>query len=61
MLMLACLCPLKAAADESMNTLHFASMALRIQSMPVIMVDPAVSVAVADVCYARLAPLPVQL
>jgi hypothetical protein len=42
-LMLACLCPLKAAADESLNTLHFASMALRIKSVPVIMVDPQVA------------------
>jgi hypothetical protein len=41
-LMLACLCPLKAVAEESLNTLHFASMALRIKSEPVIMVDPQV-------------------
>lgn len=41
-LMLACLCPLKFAAEESINTLHFASMALRIKSVPVIMVDPQV-------------------
>lgn len=40
--MLACLCPLKAAAEESLNTLHFASMALRIKSTPVIMMDPQV-------------------
>jgi hypothetical protein len=38
--MLACLCPLKFAAEESLNTLHFASMALRIKSTPVIMMDP---------------------
>jgi hypothetical protein len=41
-LMLACLCPLKPAAEESLNTLHFASMALRIKSIPVIMMDPQV-------------------
>lgn len=40
--MLACLCPLKSAAEESLNTLHFASMALRIKSTPVIMMDPQV-------------------
>ncbi|WIA39218.1 hypothetical protein OEZ86_005342 [Tetradesmus obliquus] len=39
-LMLACLSPLKAHAEESLNTLHFASMALRIKSQPVIMMDP---------------------
>eukprot|EP00775_Hariotina_reticulata_P004387 gene4387-4641_t len=39
-LMLACLCPLKSAAEESLNTLHFASMALRIKSEPVLMMDP---------------------
>ncbi|WIA18923.1 hypothetical protein OEZ85_003594 [Tetradesmus obliquus] len=38
-LMLACLSPLKAHAEESLNTLHFASMALRIKSQPVIMMD----------------------
>jgi hypothetical protein len=41
--MLACLCPLKSAAEESLNTLHFASMALRIKSTPVIMMDPQVT------------------
>jgi hypothetical protein len=41
-LMLACLSPLKAHAEESLNTLHFASMALRIKSQPVIMMDPQV-------------------
>lgn len=40
--MLACLCPLKFAAEESINTLHFASMALRIKSVPVMMIDPQV-------------------
>lgn len=40
--MLACLCPLKAAAEESLNTLHFASMALRIKATPVITLDPQV-------------------
>jgi hypothetical protein len=40
--MLACLSPLKAHAEESLNTLHFASMALRIKSQPVLMMDPQV-------------------
>lgn len=40
--MLACLCPLKSAAEESLNTLHFASMALRIKSVPIIVLDPQV-------------------
>ena len=41
-LMLACLGPLRQHAEESLNTLHFASMALRIKSEPIIMIDPAV-------------------
>ena len=41
-LMLACLGPMKATAEESLNTLHFASMALRIKSEPVVLLDPQV-------------------
>lgn len=41
-LMLACLSPLKVHAEETLNTLHFASMALRIKSQPIIMMDPQV-------------------
>lgn len=41
--MLACLSPLKAHAEESLNTLHFASMALRIKVQPIVMMDPQVS------------------
>eukprot|EP00798_Chlamydomonas_sp_ICE-L_P011646 gene11646-34355_t len=39
-LMLACLGPTSTYADESLNTLHFASMALRIKSEPVMLLDP---------------------
>ncbi len=41
-LMLACLGPLAGQAEESLNTLHFASMALRIKAQPVVFVDPQV-------------------
>jgi hypothetical protein len=40
--MLACLGPLRQHAEESLNTLHFASVALRIKSEPIIMIDPEV-------------------
>lgn len=40
--MLACLSPLRASAEESLNTLRFAAMALRISSHPVIITDPQV-------------------
>eukprot|EP00195_Chlamydomonas_chlamydogama_P013464 CAMPEP_0202909328 /NCGR_PEP_ID=MMETSP1392-20130828/49024_1 /ASSEMBLY_ACC=CAM_ASM_000868 /TAXON_ID=225041 /ORGANISM="Chlamydomonas chlamydogama, Strain SAG 11-48b" /LENGTH=1054 /DNA_ID=CAMNT_0049599039 /DNA_START=77 /DNA_END=3241 /DNA_ORIENTATION=+ len=39
-LMLACLAPTAPFAEESLNTLHFASMALRIKSEPVVLLDP---------------------
>ncbi|PNH07917.1 Chromosome-associated kinesin KIF4, partial [Tetrabaena socialis] len=39
-LMLACLGPMRSAAEESLNTLHFASMALRIKAEPVVLLDP---------------------
>jgi hypothetical protein len=42
-LMLACLGPVAGHAEESLSTLHFASMALRIKSQPVILLDPQVS------------------
>ena len=41
-LMLACLAPLAAHAEESCNTLHFAAMARRIKSSPVLLLDPQV-------------------
>lgn len=41
-LMLACLGPMRCAADESLNTLHFATMALRIKAEPVVLLDPQV-------------------
>ncbi|KAF8064573.1 DA1 [Scenedesmus sp. PABB004] len=41
-LMLACLSPLRAHAEESIGTLGFACIARRIKSQPVIMVDPQV-------------------
>lgn len=41
-LMLACLGPLRQHAEESLNTLHFAGMALRIKSQPIMLLDPAV-------------------
>jgi hypothetical protein len=41
-LMLACLAPMRAHAEETLNTLHFASMALRIKARPVILLDPQV-------------------
>ena len=41
-LMLACLGPTKTFAEESLNTLHFASMALRIKAAPVVLIDPQV-------------------
>ena len=41
-LMLACLGPTSKYADETMNTLHFASTALRIKAEPVMLLDPAV-------------------
>ncbi|KAG2440414.1 hypothetical protein HYH02_010302 [Chlamydomonas schloesseri] len=39
-LMLACLGPMRAAAEESLNTLHFATMATRIKAEPVVLLDP---------------------
>jgi RNase P subunit RPR2 len=48
--MLACLSPLKAHAEESLNTLHFASMALRIKSQPLIMMDPQVQRCACNTC-----------
>ncbi|GBF99065.1 kinesin [Raphidocelis subcapitata] len=39
-LMVACLAPLKQQAEESINTLHFAGMALRVRGESVITVDP---------------------
>lgn len=47
-LMLACLGPLRQHAEESLNTLHFAGMALRIKSQPIMLLDPAVR------CWGRL-------
>ena len=41
-LMLACLGPTMNFAEESVNTLHFASMALRIKAAPVVLIDPQV-------------------
>ena len=41
-LMLACLGPMRGAVEESLNTLHFASMALRIKAEPVVLLDPQV-------------------
>ena len=41
-LMLACLGPTMNYAEESLNTLHFASMALRIKAAPVVLLDPQV-------------------
>lgn len=41
-LMLACLAPMKTHSDETLNTLHFASMALRIKAEPVVLLDPQV-------------------
>lgn len=45
-LMLACLAPTRASAEETLNTLNFASMAIRIKSTPVVFVDPQVRPAV---------------
>lgn len=42
-LMLACLGPLRAQSEESLNTLHFASMARRIKAAPIVLLDPQVS------------------
>jgi hypothetical protein len=42
-LMLACLGPTITYAEESLNTLHFASVALRIKAAPVVLLDPQVS------------------
>ncbi len=42
-LMLACLGPTITYAEESLNTLHFASMAQRIKASPVILLDPQVN------------------
>ncbi|KXZ56177.1 hypothetical protein GPECTOR_1g152 [Gonium pectorale] len=39
-LMLACLGPMRGAAEESLNTLHFASLASRIKAEPVVLLDP---------------------
>lgn len=39
-LMLACLAPLRQHSDDSLTTLHFASMALRVKSEPVVMLEP---------------------
>ncbi|GFR41524.1 hypothetical protein Agub_g2220 [Astrephomene gubernaculifera] len=39
-LMLACLGPMRGAAEESLNTLHFATMATRIKAEPVVLLDP---------------------
>ncbi|GIL67866.1 hypothetical protein Vafri_21146 [Volvox africanus] len=39
-LMLACLGPMRTAAEESLNTLHFATMATRIKAEPVVLLDP---------------------
>lgn len=41
-LMLACLGPMRSAAEESLNTLHFATMATRIKAEPVVLLDPQV-------------------
>eukprot|EP00232_Nephroselmis_pyriformis_P019793 CAMPEP_0182887266 /NCGR_PEP_ID=MMETSP0034_2-20130328/20720_1 /TAXON_ID=156128 /ORGANISM="Nephroselmis pyriformis, Strain CCMP717" /LENGTH=441 /DNA_ID=CAMNT_0025020625 /DNA_START=24 /DNA_END=1345 /DNA_ORIENTATION=+ len=40
-LMLACCAPGMRHADETLNTLHFASLALHVQSKPVVILDPA--------------------
>mmetsp|Transcript_24646 Transcript_24646/g.67171 ORF Transcript_24646/g.67171 Transcript_24646/m.67171 type:complete len:806 (+) Transcript_24646:283-2700(+) len=39
-LMLACLGPMRGHAEESLSTLHFASMATRIKAEPVVLMDP---------------------
>ncbi|KAI8469352.1 MAG: hypothetical protein J3K34DRAFT_513527 [Monoraphidium minutum] len=39
-LMVACLAPLRGAAGESANTLHFAGMALRVRGAPVVTANP---------------------
>jgi hypothetical protein len=39
-LMLACMAPLRQHSDETLTTLHFASMALRVKSEPVVMLEP---------------------
>jgi hypothetical protein len=49
-LMLACLGPMKQHAEESLNTLHFASVALRIKAQPVVLLDPQVG---AHVCLLK--------
>ena len=38
--MLACLSPTKEHCEESLNTLHFASLALHVHSQPVIILSP---------------------
>jgi hypothetical protein len=40
-LMIACCSPATVSTEETMNTLHFASLALRVKSKPVIILDPA--------------------
>lgn len=40
-LMIACCSPSEMAVEETMNTLHFASLALRVKSKPVVILDPA--------------------
>ena len=40
--MLACLSPTAPFAEETVNTLHFASVALRIKAEPVLLLDPQV-------------------
>ncbi|MEW5320487.1 MAG: hypothetical protein WDW38_011556 [Sanguina aurantia] len=47
-LMLACLGPLRAQSEESLNTLHFASMARRIKAAPIVLLDPQVSRTIQD-------------
>lgn len=42
-LMVACLAPLRQQAEESLNTLHFAGMALRVRGAPVVTMDPQAS------------------
>jgi Kinesin motor domain len=42
-LMIACVGPLRTQVEETMNTLHFASTALRIKAEPVVLLDPLVS------------------
>ncbi len=41
-LMLACLGPMRSAVEESLNTLHFATIATRIKAEPVVLLDPQV-------------------